>query len=296
MKPARPSCLGLILRHPWRFSRQVIRAFKRNQGLLLSGAVAYYMLLSIIPLMMLLLVGLSQFVPQKQLLATVRYDLNLVMPTVADLVTEHLVEFLDNRHLIGWLGFFVLLFFATTTFTVLENALSVIFFHRVAIHRRHPLISALIPFLFIALIGLGLLLITLANGALQTLDEESIQLFGRVWHLQGISASSLYLFSFGGLVILMTGFYLIMPPGRLSFSYALIGGTVAAILWEGSRHLLVWYLTTLSLVNLVYGSFANAVILLLSFEIAAFILLFGAQIIAEFERCDFREEPPAFHT
>jgi uncharacterized BrkB/YihY/UPF0761 family membrane protein len=60
---------------------------------------------------------------------------------------------------------------------------------------------------------------------------------------------------------------------------------VAAVLWEISRHLLVWYFKTLSLVNLVYGSFAGAVVVLLSFEVAALILLLGAQVIAEFERC-----------
>ena len=63
-----------------------------------------------------------------------------------------------------------------------------------------------------------------------------------------------------------------------------IGGLVAAILWEISRHFLVWYFTTLSLVNLIYGSFAGAVVVLLTFEVAALILLLGAQVIAEFER------------
>jgi hypothetical protein len=55
-KPTKPvaarsrECLKQILRYPGRFALQVLGAFTRNQGLLLSGAVAYYMLLSIIPL------------------------------------------------------------------------------------------------------------------------------------------------------------------------------------------------------------------------------------------------------
>ena len=253
--------------------------------MLLSGAVAYYMLLSVIPLMVLLLVGLSKVVPEKQLLDTVRGDLQLIIPAAADTVAEHLEVFLANRHLIGWVGFLVLIFFSTMAFTVLENAMSVIFFHRVAIHRRHFLVSALIPFLFIALIGAGLLLITLISGALETLDDQQIGLFGWVWELQGISATSLHLLGVGGLVLLMTALYLVMPLGRIALGHALIGGLVAAALWEISRHLLVWYFKTLSLVNLVYGSFAGAVVALLSFEVAALILLLGAQVIAEFERC-----------
>jgi membrane protein len=278
-------CVKGILHRPGRFALRVLGAFKRNQGLLLSGAVADYMLLSIIPLIVLLLVGLSKVVPEEQLLHTIQSDLRLVIPAAGDTVAEHLHAFLENRHLIGWVGFSVLAFFATMAFTVLENAMSVIFFHRVAIHRRHFLVSALIPFLFIAFIGMGLLLITLISGALQTLDGERVSLFGYSWDLRGLSGSLLYLMGVGGLVLLLTGLYLVMPLGTIAFKHALVGGVVAAVLWEISRHLLVWYFKTLSLVNLIYGSFASAVVVLLSFEVAALILLLGAQVIAELERC-----------
>jgi YihY family inner membrane protein len=292
-------CIERILRRPLRFALLVLSAFKRNQGMLLSGAVAYYMLLSIIPLIVLLLVGLSKVLPEDQLMTTVQSDLALVVPAAADTVGEHIRSFLAHRHLIGWVGFLVLIFFSTMSFTMLENAMSVIFFHRVAIHRRHFLVSALIPFLFIALIGAGLLMITLISGAIETLDDEQVLLFGYEWTMQGLSGVSLYLLGVGGLVLLLTALYLVMPTGRIAVSHALIGGLVAAVLWEISRHLLVWYFTTLSLVNLIYGSLASAVVVLLSFEVAALILLLGAQVIAEFERCtlgDRDERDSGFHT
>jgi len=64
----------------------------------------------------------------------------------------------------------------------------------------------------------------------------------------------------------------------------LIGGITAAFLWELTRHGLVWYFSTLSFVNVVYGAFATVIIILLTLEAAAIILLFGAQVIAEYER------------
>jgi uncharacterized BrkB/YihY/UPF0761 family membrane protein len=70
----------------------------------------------------------------------------------------------------------------------------------------------------------------------------------------------------------------------LSLRHALLGGVTATVLWEISRHLLVWYFSTLSLVNVIYGTFATAIIILLSLEVAAIILLFGAQVISEYER------------
>ena len=280
------------MHRPGRFFWRVVKGFRRNQGILLSGAVAYYMLLSIVPLLALLLVGLSQLYPTEALLETLNRELQLVIPTVADDLSEHVADFLQHKRLVGWIGILVLVFFSTMAFTVLENAMSVIFFHRVAIQRRHFLVSAVIPFVFIALIGAGLLLITLISGALQSLEGHELELLGRVWSLEGTSGVVFYLLGVGGLVLLLAALYLIMPVGRIAPHHALIGGVVAAVLWEGIRHLLVWYFTTLSLVNLVYGSLATAVVVLLSFEAAAIILLFGAQVIAEFERCGLDPEDP----
>jgi len=47
---------------------------------------------------------------------------------------------------------------------------------------------------------------------------------------------------------------------------------------------MVWYYSVLSMVNIIYGSFATAVVALLGIEAVAIILLLGAQVIAELER------------
>ena len=41
-----------ILKQPGTFALRVLKGFKANQGMLLAGAVAYYTLLSLIPLLM----------------------------------------------------------------------------------------------------------------------------------------------------------------------------------------------------------------------------------------------------
>ena len=93
--------------------------------------------------------------------------------------------------------------------------------------------------------------------------------------------------------LILTSFYLVMPLGKLSFRHALIGGVTAGLLWEVVRHVLVWYFSTLSVVSLVYGSLATAIVFLLSLEIAGLILLFGAQVIAEYERFTPESRPEA---
>ena len=69
-----------VLRHPWAFAWQTLKGFKANQGLLLAGAVAYYALLSIVPLLILTVIALSQVIDQRELLATLGRYLEWLVP------------------------------------------------------------------------------------------------------------------------------------------------------------------------------------------------------------------------
>jgi len=273
-----------VLDNPWRFARLVTSGFRANQGLLLAGAVAYYTLLSMVPMLALILVLLSQIQESSELLDTLHYYLALIAPGQVDALINQISLFLDNWKVVGGVGLLILLFFSSLAFTVLENAMSVIFFHRVAIKRRHFLMSAIIPYFFILLLAAGLLLVSAVSGSLHALDASSIALMGHVWSLSGVEKTLVYLLGIIGETLLLTSLYLVMPVGRLELRHALIGGITAVVLWEITRQFLVWYFSTLSLVNVVYGTFATAIIILITLEVAATILLIGAQVIAEYER------------
>jgi len=275
-----------VLRHPLQFLQQVLKSFKANQGLLLSGAIAYYTLLSIIPLFSLILITLSHFIEPDQLLKITSEYINLVLPGQASVFIEQITLFTTQRH-IGWLLLIILLFFSSMTFTMLENTMSIIFFHRVKIHRRHFLVSAIIPYCYIVVLGLGVLMITSISGALQVLEDESISFLYWHWALSGVTKTFLYVLGVIGLILMLTSIYMVMPVGKLKFKHALIGSISATILWELARHILVWYFSTLSMVNIVYGSMTSAIVVLLFLEVGAMILLFGAQVIAEYERIGY---------
>jgi len=278
------SRVRFVLDNPWRFVKRVIAGFSANQGLLLSGAVAYYTLLTIVPMFALIMVALSQFQETQALLDTLREYLVLIVPNQADALTSQISSFLQNWKTVGGMGILLLLFFSSFAFTSLENAMSVIFFHRVAIQRRHFLISAIIPYCYILLLAVGMLLVSTVSGSLHSLDSQSLTVMGQHWSLSGAETMLVYLLGIVGEILLLTSIYLVMPVGKLSLRHALIGGVTAAILWELTRHILVWYFSTLSLVNVIYGAFATVIIILLSLEAAAIILLLGAQVIAEYER------------
>lgn len=265
------------------FLLRVLRSFKRNQGILLSGAVAYYTLLSIVPMSILTLIVLSHFIGQELLFLTLSTYLEMAIPGYAATLSEQVRVFLEHRNVIGIIGFLIMLFFSSIAFTVLENAISVIFYHRIKIQRRHFLISAIIPYVYIFLIALGVLVVSFITGAIETLENRHLMFLG--WNVSFESASRIAFYSVGliGEILMFTSLYLVMPVGRITFHHALVGGLAATTLWEITRRLVVWYYTSVSFVNIIYGSLTSAVVFLLGIEAAAIILLLGAQVIAELE-------------
>ncbi|HTL77577.1 MAG TPA: YihY/virulence factor BrkB family protein [Casimicrobiaceae bacterium] len=288
-----------IARDPLCFLKQTVRAFRANQGLLLAGGVAYYTLLSIVPLMILLVIILSHVIEAEALLATLARYLEIVAPGQSSSLIDELRAFIAHREVIGWTLAVTLIFFSSLAFSVLENAMSVIFYHRVLTKHRRFVVSALLPYLYILLLGIGLLVVTLVAGALQAFAGTTLDVLGHGWSMSGPSRTLLYLIGVFGEVLVLTSIYFVMPVGRLSWRHALIGGVSATALWEISRHALVWYLATLSQVRTVYGSLTTSIVVLLSLELAAIVLLFGAQVIAEYERIEWEpveRNPAPLHT
>lgn len=266
--------------------RDVLLGFIENQGLLLSGAVAYYTLLSIIPVFALVLLVLSGFMETQLLLETLGGILSMTTAASSDVIVDHLQKFLMNWQVIGIVGLLLMLFFSTLAFSVLENAMSMIFFHRKHKQERHFLVSMVMPYLFIMVLTAGFLVVSLMAGWLHAHSSDSLALLGIDINMGKSTTTILYLAGIAGEVLLLTSIYLVVPVGRLAWSHALVGGIAATVLWELTRHTLVWYFSTLSFVSVIYGSFASTVMVLLGFEFAAIILLLGAQVIAEYERID----------
>jgi membrane protein len=290
MTPAQ-QCLA----HPRAFAWRVLCGFRANQGLLLAGAIAYYALLSIVPLLILSVIALSHVIPEHELLATIGRYLAWLVPSQSNAVVTELRGFLDHRDVVGWVLLLTMLFFSSLAFAVLENALSVIFVHRI-IHRKRPLlVKLLLPYIYVACLAAGLLLVTLVAGGLENLGEYQINLFGHEFSLGKFSHLLLYLLGLAGEIVLLTSIYVVMPAGRLDLRHALMGAVTAVLLWELTRHVLVWYFATLSQVGVVYGSMTTTIVVLLSLELGATLVLLGAQVISEYERLESHapKPPPA---
>ena len=263
----------------WAFSKRVLSRFIANKGLLLASAVSYNTLLSLVPLFALLLVILSHVYDEQRLANLLLSEVGALMPGHTELLTKQVEAFLENRDLIGWIGFFVLLFFSSWAFRSLEDAFAVIFSRHQGARRMW--ISAAIPYVFIFVLGIALLLEAVLVTMLEEFSESEVELLDHQWTGAELSDAAVAVFGFLGLAALFTAIYLFIPVAKVPLRHAAVGGVVAAVLWELVRNFLVWWFSNVSLVDVVYGSLATVVIILLTLESAAIILLLGAQIIAE---------------
>ncbi len=259
---------AVFMQRLWLFSRRVLRNFLRNRGILLAGGVGYNVLLSAVPLLALLGVLLTRVVEQEQLLEVMAIQAQHFAPAHADVWLEAVRAFMGSRDIIGIAGIPVLLFFSSFAFRMLEDSIGIIF-HRPENPRRSFWLSAVLPFAFMLVLGVGLFTLTLVFAFVNTLYEAPGLL--------------LYLLSFVSVFLMFSAIYKVLPIVRISPRRAVIGGLVAAILWEATRLVMMYYFLNISFVNVVYGSLATIIVLLISLEVGSIILLLGAQVIAELE-------------
>lgn len=279
------SAVLLLLPRLAHFAWRVFRNFLKNHGVLLAGGVGYNILLSIVPLFAVLVVLLTQVVDQQHLLNVLAVQARHMAPAHAEVLLEAVRSLLDSRDVIGILSFPILLLFSSFAFRMLEDALAIIFHAPDSPHiKRSAWVSVLLPYAFMLVLGAGLMALTLVVTLASSLNALILAIFERELPLAGFSGPVLNLASFVGVFLLFSAIYKVLPVVRIALRRALVGGFVAALLWEGVRLLLVYYFANFSFVNAVYGSLAALVVLLISLEVGAIILLLGAQVIAELER------------
>lgn len=274
----------LSLRRAATFSARVLRAFFKNHGILLAGGVGYNVLLSMVPLFALLCVLLTHVVDEQRLLTVVAVQAQHLAPANAELVHDAVAQLLASRDVISGVGLLALMFFSSFAFRMLEDSIAIIFHQPDIQWRRSFWVSAALPYAFMLLLGTGLLALTMLMALVNGLHNLLITWFGIQPEVGRIAEVALNLLSFCGMVALFSAIYKVLPVVKIATRRALVGGLVAAVLWEGIRLLVTYYLANISFVNAVYGSLATLIILLLTLEVGAFILLLGAQVIAELER------------
>ena len=136
-------------------------------------------------------------------------------------------------------------------------------------------------------IGILFLLSSFANLAVELLLNSRLDLgFPSQNFLFNFDLSDLMLKAMAW-VITFTVFlflYRFVPNCKTYWRYVWPGAVVAAILFETSKGVFIWYLADIANYELVYGSVASMMGLLSWAYLSAFILILGAEISSEYGR------------
>ena len=177
----------------------------------------------------------------------------------------------------------VLVFVGGMAFGTLSQALGVILGKPDRHRPRVALLQALLPYVYIPIMGAGFGLLVLLGSALDAVVHQLTNWPQLMAVLGWLGGPMVYIFGTVVLFLFTVSVYLVLPARRPSLTDALLGAMVAAVLWELTRYALVWYFENLTMVGVIYGSLGTVIVVLLSFEAAAMILLLGAQVVATLE-------------
>lgn len=265
----------------WRLGWRILLAAGRDMfddGVLYWGsAVAFNAVLSLFPLLLLLISVAAWLVEPDWAVSQARALLPQVLPVSADLVEQTVEEVIATRGPVGALSLLALLWTGSRVFSALTVALNVAFDTEdtYALWRR-------LLFQMGLTVSLGLLLAValLADLTLGWLWEALASVTRVEVALPAMLGEVLPLLVMALALFLL---YRFVPRRAPRWSAALAGALVATLLLRLARPLFVGYVERLGTVNLVYGSLAAIILLLLWAWIASLIVLFGGEVASHFQ-------------
>jgi membrane protein len=251
---------------PLQFARYVsltLHQAHEDSLLLFASALAFVTIVSLIPLLTAFsFIGARVFhqYPQRTLEVFVQ-----ILPYSEETVVEKMGEFLDQAETLHGFGLGVFLTTALLGFATVEEALNRIW----NVSRTRPFRVRLLSFLLLLFWGPVLIGVTFSSlialrqsPALRRLFEESFLL-----NLLPLAAT----------IVGLTTLYWLVPYTPVRFRNALAGGLLAAILLEMLRVGFGTYIRFFHGVNVVYGSFAFALLFMMSIELTWMIILLGSE-------------------
>src|SRR5579871_1115131 len=273
-------------RFSWRrgfcYVRRLVEGFTQHQCGLMACACAYCMLLSLAPL---LAIGISVlgFVlgGSERTLQEVQVALHSYAPHnehFQKTVNAVLTHILHDRKLFGVVGVTGLLWASHQAFLAMQPAMNIIWGVAETRHwLRLRLIALYASFCSILMLGLNLA----AVGFLTYLERSHAltlpgPLVGLVYRI------GLHLIPMLLMILLFALLYRWLPARHVPWRAALLGATVAALLWQASLYTFGVYLAHFDSYDQIYGPIGGLVILVVWAYYGMSILLLGAEIAADY--------------
>ncbi len=256
------------------FARTALERFREERGFIIAASLSYTSLLALVPLLAIGLSVLSAFPAFDAIKGQlIELALTYAAPHAGVDVQTYLDRFVANTSNLTALGIVWLAVTSIMLLATVEGAFNAIW----RVDSPRPLMMRLFaywttltfgPLLFGA--GLSLSTVLFAVGNLSALGIDlGIDAGGFVRLVPIVSAA-----------VGLTVVYLALPHRRVEWRHALLGGIVAALLFEGLKVLFGVYVERVGTFESVYGSLSALPVFLIWMYFAWAVVLFGAAIAA----------------
>lgn len=265
---------------------ETFRNWQRDDGILMSGAVAYYASLSFFPLLLVLLASLGLFLEWTAVGRDAqRYLLEAIGTLTSPKLQEQVGELLENVHrnavFGGPLGVVGLCFAAIILFAQFERAFDHIWNtgarrpSGILAGLKHVLMFRLRALLMMVVLGAVLVVVFVVGmtlAAIQATTDAILPSDSWLWWLAQVGLS----ISINAVIIACIFKWL--PKTDVRWRDALRGGALTSVVWEAGRILLASVVVGSRFTD-AYGMIGSFIGVMLWFYFAAAIIFLGAEYV-----------------
>ncbi len=257
--------------------KQAFWGFLEDNGFTLAGALAFYAMLSLAPLLVLLVTVFGSLSPETEQRIVAQTE-QLIGPEASQGVELVVRNARMQRFAASFSTVLSLLIFAisaTTVFAQLQFSLNVIF----GVRPKRGLVAGWFYKRFLSLpmvIALGLVLIaTVAATSVLSVVFQGSRPVTRALDL---------LVSFVVFTLVFVVMFRVLPDVKISWKDTWVGGAVSALLVVIGEYAIARYLQSSAIVS-IYGVAGSLVVLLLWIYYSALIFFYGAELTQAYAKC-----------
>jgi membrane protein len=263
-------------------SRRTWRELGDDHAIDLAAAIAYYAVLSLFPLAIGLVSLFSLVLESHSVEEEVHSFFHTYLPGSQGILTAN-VEAVNNiRGVLGIVSIVGLLWSSTLLFGAISRAVN----RAWDIEQDRPFFIEKPRHILMALSVAPVFLISVAlTTGLQVLGSEGIPVLGRFSFLEHNGINALFRpvpFVFS--VVIFFFIYKFTPLTRTYWRYVWPGALLAALLFEASKSIFVFYLENYAAYERIYGTLASMIVLLAWAYLSGFIVVIGAEVSSEYYR------------
>lgn len=266
----------------WQVVYQAVADFFRDNGPQWAAAIAYYALLSVFPLLLAVVSIAAYFVEPAWAVEQLTRLLGQLVPRGTAQIQQVVQEAINARGSVSVLSVLALIWAGTRVFAVVIRALNVAFDVDETYGFLKRTTIELVTFLTIGL----LLILAVSSQFILTGTWQALRLPALPgWLLSAVIPATLQ-------VLALFLIYAFMPRRAVDWRAALVGALVAGLLMLAARPLFASYVERFANYNLVYGSLAIVITLIVWTWVLALLLLLGGELVGHLQSIVVDGIPP----